>query len=383
MSSTPRSPLHDADLPTAPPTWVDGADGVPPHDRPTDAGAAAPRPRRRRRRILHRVLIGLGAFAILASASGYWALERYVFEHVEISDVAAYEAAARSSGAAAVTDDADDTSDPVAAESAGAAAGTDTGEPVITETSYVSDSMTITISKVVEGSGSSTVTYYVAEVELQDATDLRGGFANNQFGTNVVAYTSEIAESLDAVFAINGDYYGFRDTGIVIRNGVLYRDDGARTGLAIYADGTMAIYDETQTTGEQLLADGVWNTLSFGPALVEDGQVVDGIDEVEIDTNFGNHSIQGDQPRTAIGLIDTNHFVFVAVDGRAEGYSEGVSMTELAQIFADLGATTAYNLDGGGSTAMWFNGELVNDPLGQDRERGTSDILYLAAEDAS
>ena len=81
--------------------------------------------------------------------------------------------------------------------------------------------------------------------------------------------------------------------------------------------------------------------------------------------------------------IDTNHFVFVAVDGRAEGYSEGVSMTELAQIFADLGATTAYNLDGGGSTAMWFDGELVNDPLGQDKERGTSDILYLAAEEAS
>jgi exopolysaccharide biosynthesis protein len=322
---------------------------------------------------------------LLAGASGYWALERYVFEHVEIADVAAYEAAARASGSGATVDDASDAADAAGATDAAAAdaAGTGDAEPVITETSYTSDSMTITISKVVEGSGSSTVTYYVADVVLDDATDLLGGFANNQFGTNVVAYTSDIAESLGAVFAINGDYNGFRDTGIVIRNGVLYRDDGARTGLAIYADGTMAIYDETETTGEQLLADGVWNTLSFGPALVEDGQVVEGIDEVEIDTNFGNHSIQGDQPRTAIGLIDTNHFVFVAVDGRAEGYSKGVSMTELAQIFADLGATTAYNLDGGGSTAMWFDGELVNDPLGEEKERGTSDILYLAAEEAS
>ena len=376
MSPTPRPPLDGDDgLPTAPPTaWP-----TPPAAKPTDPPAAvapAGRPRRRRR-LLRRILLGLGALVILAGASGYWALERYVVEHVEISDVAAYEAAARASGSAVVVEDT--AGDAVAADEV----GTSASEPVVTDTTYTSDSMTITISKVVEGSGSSTVTYFVADVVLADATDLLGGFANNAFGTNVVEYTSDIAESVGAVFAINGDYYGFRDTGIVIRNGVLYRDEGARTGLAIYADGTMAIYDETETTGDQLLADGVWNTLSFGPALVEDGQIVDGIDEVEIDTNFGNHSIQGDQPRTAIGLIDTDHFVFVAVDGRAEGYSEGVSMTELAQIFADLGATTAYNLDGGGSTAMWFNGELVNDPLGQDKERGTSDILYLAAEDES
>ena len=53
-------------------------------------------------------------------------------------------------------------------------------------------------------------------------------------------------------------------------------------------------------------------------------------------------------------------------------------MTELAQIFVDLGATTAYNLDGGGSTTMVFDGELVNDPLGKSDERPTSDIIYVA-----
>ena len=118
--------------------------------------------------------------------------------------------------------------------------------------------------------------------------------------------------------------------------------------------------------------------LSFGPALVDGGEIVEGIEEVEVDTNFGNHSIQGEQPRTGIGVIDDNHFVFVVVDGRSEGYSKGVTMTEFAQIFQDLGATVAYNLDGGGSSTMYFNGELVNDPLGKGQERGTSDILYLA-----
>jgi exopolysaccharide biosynthesis protein len=213
---------------------------------------------------------------------------------------------------------------------------------------------------------------------LTDGTDLRAGFANNQFGENIVADTSDIAEYYDAVFAINGDYYGFRDTGIVIRNGVIYRDEGARTGLAIYADGTMEVYDETTATAQELLDAGVWNTLSFGPALVDDGEIVDGIDDVEVDTNFGNHSIQGNQPRTGIGIVDQNHFVFVVVDGRSEGYSIGVTMTEFAEIFESLGATEAYNLDGGGSSTMYFDGELVNDPLGKGQERGTSDILYLA-----
>ena len=55
-----------------------------------------------------------------------------------------------------------------------------------------------------------------------------------------------------------------------------------------------------------------------------------------------------------------------------------MTLTELAEIFQGLGATAAYNLDGGGSSTMYFAGELVNDPLGKNQERGTSDILYIA-----
>ena len=217
----------------------------------------------------------------------------------------------------------------------------------------------------------------MADVVLSDATVLQSAFANNSFGENITETTSDTAADHNAVFAINGDYYGFRDTGIVIRNGVVYRDEGARQGLAFYRDGTVKVYDETSTTAAQLVADGVWNTLSFGPAVLEDGQVVDGIEDVEVDTNVGNHSIQGEQPRTAVGVIGTNHLVFVVVDGRSPGYSAGVTMTGLAEIMQGLGATTAYNLDGGGSSTMYFNGELVNNPLGQGKERGTSDILYI------
>jgi exopolysaccharide biosynthesis protein len=254
----------------------------------------------------------------------------------------------------------------------------DTSDATVTDTSYASDDANITISTVTTGSGNDTVTYYVADVTITDATVLQSAFAQNSFGENITENTSDIAQDNDAIFAINGDYYGFRDTGIVIRNGVVYRDEGAREGLAFYTDGTVKVYDETTTTADQLVADGVWNTLSFGPAIVEDSQIVDGIEDVEVDTNVGNHSIQGDQPRTAVGVIDANHLVFVVVDGRSEGYSEGVSLPELAAIFTGLGAVTAYNLDGGGSSTMVFDGALVNDPLGKGQERGTSDVLYIA-----
>lgn len=348
---------------------------------------------------------GVG-FVVLATAGGIgaWALNRYVIDHVEIADVAAYEAqfnAERASSATALAGTTTlagttATSTPTATDSAAspidstsATAGTnataaaDTSSsaastaPVLTESSYQAGATSITIEKVVVGSGDDTVTYYVADVVLGDATELRAAFADNKFGQNIVADTSEIATGNGAVFAINGDYYGFRTSGIVIRNGVIFRDEGARTGLAIYRDGTMALYDETTTSAEQLLADGVWNTLSFGPGLLDDGELVTGMEDFEVDTNIGNHSIQGNQPRTGIGMISENHFVFIAVDGRSRGYSRGVTMTEFAELFAQRGATVAYNLDGGGSTTMWFNGSVVNDPLGKGDERGTSDILYI------
>lgn len=315
------------------------------------------KPHRRRRRVIALAVTLATALSLTGVAA--WAADRYLVEHVEIADVSTYEA--DNSTVAQATDD---------------AAADDTAA-VLTDTSYTDGDTSVTISTVTEGSGSDTVTHYVADVVLGDATDLRSAFAKDQFGENITETTSEIAAANDAVFAINGDYYGFRDTGIVIRNGVLYRDEPARTGLAFYADGSVQVYDETTTTGEELLAAGVWNTLSFGPAIVEDGAVVDGIDEVEVDTNIGNHSIQGDQPRTAVGVIDDNHLVFVVVDGRQTGYSAGVTLTELADIMIDLGATTAYNLDGGGSSTMYFNGEVVNSPS-NGGERGTSDILYVA-----
>ncbi|HWQ45578.1 MAG TPA: phosphodiester glycosidase family protein [Longilinea sp.] len=314
----------------------------------------------RKKKLIRTIMI----VVIFLGTLSYLLADRYLIQHVEIANV---NAAALTEAASAETT--------AIVEQTEAAAVTET--VVADDWNYQSSDLSITVTQVTTGSGNDTVTYFVADVVLSDATQLESAFADNSFGRNIIEYTSVIAEENNALFAINGDYYGFREDGIEIRNGVIYQDIPARIGLAFYRDGSMEIYDETQTTAEQLLADGVWNTLSFGPALLENSQIVSNLGTVEIDTNFGNHSIQGSNPRTGIGIIDENHFVFIVVDGRSAGYSRGVTLDEFAQIFQNLGCTEAYNIDGGGSSTMYFMGRVVNNPLGRNHERGTSDILFI------
>lgn len=142
--------------------------------------------------------------------------------------------------------------------------------------------------------------------------------------------------------------------------------------LVIYNDGSFAIINETDVTAEELLADGAQQILSFGPALVEDGTVV-----VSEGDEVGKAKTSN--PRTAIGIIDDFHYVFVVSDGRTNE-SAGLSLLQLAEFMKELGVTTAYNLDGGGSSTMYFNGEVINNPTTNGRsivERSVSDIVYI------
>lgn len=324
-------------------------------------------------------------FTLFASGILYLLADRYLIEHVEIADVNAYiatvtaVAAVDNQTASEITHISLAPADSNVALTATSESDTSAQTVFADDWNYQSDALSISITQVTEGSGRHALTYFVADVILSDAAQLSSAFADNRFGQNIIAYTSEIAQENDAIFAINGDYYGFRSDGIVIRNGVIYRDVPARTGLAFYRDGTMKIYDETQTNAQELLDEGVWNTLSFGPALIENGVVAANLENVEVDTNFGNHSIQGANPRTGVGIIDANHFVFIVVDGRSPGYSSGATLTAFAQIFKDLGCTDAYNIDGGGSSTMYFMNRVVNNPLGKNKERGTSDILFIGS----
>ncbi|MBQ6183279.1 MAG: phosphodiester glycosidase family protein [Clostridia bacterium] len=215
---------------------------------------------------------------------------------------------------------------------------------------------------------------YVADVTLSSASYLKTAFAKDTYGKNVTATTSSIATANGAILAVNGDYYGAQEKGYVIRNGIVYRSSARGSDvLCIFADGTVKVVSDRDNTAAELVNMGVWQAFTFGPALIEDSTVA-------VDENDEVGKAKASNPRTAIGLIDANHFVFVVSDGRTDE-SEGLSLYELATFMESLGVKAAYNLDGGGSSTMYFNGKVINNPTtnGKIKEREVSDIVYIGA----
>ena len=214
---------------------------------------------------------------------------------------------------------------------------------------------------------------YVADVEVTDGTSILSAFANNTYGRNITDTTSDMAEENNAVLAINGDYYGARQSGYVIRNGVVYRSQGSNgEDMVISKDGSLSFISESDTTTDSLIQKQAWQVLSFGPVLVENG-------EVAVTENDEVGMAMASNPRTAIGTVAKNHYLFVVSDGRTSE-SAGLSLYELANFMKSLGATNVYNLDGGGSSTMVFQGEVVNNPTTNGNkisERAVSDILYI------
>ena len=239
------------------------------------------------------------------------------------------------------------------------------------DTTYKTDDTSITLSTYREYD----TNIYVAEVELSKNAQIETAFAQNSYGKNVTATTSSMAESSAAILAINGDYYGARDNGYVIRDGIIYRSSAKadQEDLVIYKDGSMKIINESEVSAQELVDDKAITVLSFGPALVEDGKV-------SVSQNDEVGKAMASNPRTAIAITEDNHYLFIVSDGRTDE-SEGLSLYELATFAASLGAKTVYNLDGGGSSTMYFNGNVVNNPTtnGWDiSERGVSDIVYIS-----
>ena len=213
---------------------------------------------------------------------------------------------------------------------------------------------------------------YVADVQLSSAEYLKTAFADDTCGKNVTAKTSVTASENNAILAVNGDYYGARERGYVIRNGIVYRDTPSDDDLlCIYADGTMKVISQSSFTAQELIDQGVWQAFAFGPGLVSDG-------EITVSENDEVGRAMASNPRTAIGMLSENHFLFVVSDGRTSE-SAGLSLYQLAEFMKSLGAETAYNLDGGGSSTMYFGGEVINNPTnnGKIKERSVSDIVYI------
>lgn len=252
-------------------------------------------------------------------------------------------------------------------------------EKILEESStYDYDTLKIQIDRWCYAFNNSDLRFFVVNLYLSDPAQMQTAFAGEAYSKRNVEATSDIAARHDATLAINGDYYNYKDDyGMIIRNGVLYRDaSSTRDHLLVYADGTfegLFAADYVQGEGQKYIDAGVVQSFAFGPLLVSGGQITELPEKYIVSTG---DTIR--EPRTAIGQVDKGHYVLIIADGRRNDWSEkGMTLQEMQQVFVDYGCHVAYNLDGGGSATMVLNGELVNKTSGS-RERNVSDIIYFA-----
>ncbi len=238
---------------------------------------------------------------------------------------------------------------------------------------YQDETRYITINKISE----SNLTYFVADVQLAVPALFRTALSGNK-AYGEMELISGMAARNQAVLAINGDDYGTQKYGTIIRNGTLIRANATtRNMLIVDPNGDMSVIadrkgENPKTLSQQLVAGQVWQTFEFGPELVRDGQAAAFSSAFDVISTSSTRR----EPRTAIGQIGTLHYIIIIADGRQDGYSSGMTLPELQELFIRYGAKTAMNLDGGGSTELWFQGQILNRPAGGE-ERYVSDIIFF------
>ncbi|MCH5286544.1 MAG: phosphodiester glycosidase family protein [Christensenellaceae bacterium] len=246
--------------------------------------------------------------------------------------------------------------------------------PVITETSYQSQDIWISIST--QRYGRADV--YVADIYVRSLENFQRAYSHGKYGVRN-DQVKNIADESNAVLAITGDSSDNFTAGWVIGNGVVERDSRNRVRdlCVIYKNGEMRTYPRPgnpiheQITQEK---DDIWHTFLFGPSLLdEEGKAI---------TKFDSN-IRFTNPRAVLGYYEPGHYCFVQVDGRSTksviesgALNHGLELKDLALLMESLGCKAAYNLDGGRSAMLYFNGGIVSSPASGGK-RLIGDILVI------
>lgn len=216
---------------------------------------------------------------------------------------------------------------------------------------------------------------YLADIYLKDLNSFRSYAVSRQ---DDVAKVKPMAEQFGAILACNSDYYLNAKNnrhGWFVRDGIeIVRYDTIESDLCIlYADGTVDTIDYKNDTWsvEEIYAKYPQHIWYFGPILLDsNGQAK---------TTFNlSHRVAAANPRTVFGYYEPGHYMLMMIEGaRSGGSSRGLTIEELSNYCVELGLSKAYNLDGGGSSCLYFRGNIYG-PNG----RGTSDIIYIVEPDA-
>lgn len=249
------------------------------------------------------------------------------------------------------------------------------GEPPVTDgLTYRSQDVYIQITSVRQ----SRTDIYIADIYVRSVENFQRAFANNKWhsGTEKVKILSE---NNQAVLGMTGDNGHNLKAGIVIGNGKIWRrvSNGTRDICLLYRDGTLVTIEEQYIDHDGIRAQAdeglIWQCFVFGPALLDEN----GKAKQKFNTN-----VRPANPRSVIGYYEPGHYCFVQVDGRGAdskldpgNRSVGLTMDELSLFMESLGCKAAYNLDGGQSSMLYYDGEILSSPYQNGRKTG--DIVFI------
>ena len=217
--------------------------------------------------------------------------------------------------------------------------------------------------------------YTVAEVKVAHPSQFRRFLAGGEFGSDKQYVTTEMARSVNAVLASSGDFYGYRKYGAVVYENELRRFEGESVDTCyITEDGDLLFtYRNELETEEEARAfieeNKVRFSLAFGPVLLDEGEIM-----VPGDYILGE--VNGTYSRAAICQWDKLHYLVVNTS-QEQSYIKRHKVRAFAEFIQELGCETAYALDGGQTTAIVMDDELVTLP-DYKTQRRISDIIYFA-----
>ncbi|MBQ5522222.1 MAG: phosphodiester glycosidase family protein, partial [Oscillospiraceae bacterium] len=237
------------------------------------------------------------------------------------------------------------------------------------------------------------------EVKMQDGSQIRRKLAGDMFGSDVLEYTTSMHKATNAVVSVNADYYRFRDMGIVAYNRQLYRFNESlylnRYGqdlkkyncvdtLFVTASGDFLFFHQYEETTpeavQQFITDNdIIFSVAFGPVLVENGMLNASRDFEEEWYPIGE--VNTGYSRAGIGQVDKLHYLYMSLNHSDEKQARW-HVKEFAQHFYEKGVISAYNLDGGQTGEIVFQGnEAYNhvDHVNGTSSRQVSDMIYFAS----
>lgn len=212
--------------------------------------------------------------------------------------------------------------------------------------------------------------YTCSEVKIAHPSQFRRFLSEGAFGSGKLYKATEMAASVNAVTASNGDYYAYRGYGNLVYNGDVKMADNTyldtcyvdENGDLIFVDYfTMYRRQDVEAFVEE---NNIRFSLAFGPILIEDGVPADKI-------YYPVGEVGGFYSRAALCQLGPLHYMLVTVNRR------GQDVTRFTNHLLEMGVTKAYALDGGQTSTIVTGDELMN-PVDYGGERETSDIIYFA-----